>query len=542
MKKSLRIVSSLLWLFAGFFAVVFAAPVAFIVEVEPSSFDINESVDLTIRAIDADNQTVQDYVEDVRIEIQWAGFEDYTVPSDWLYTFVPQDLWIKTFSKWLQVNKQWTFTVRVEDLFDPEIYGESSIIVGQDVDSVEENVTITSPADWWIEVAAAITVLATVPLLPSSPYQILLNGDIVWDGTTTNAGGISNVITGAQEWENTLQIQIIDTDSIVLWRSSLQTFMYDPLTDEIFQWINITPWTELRQWDRPVFTVDTSDDVTSVTLSLSNGQTSPMDKIVAGSFSKTILLEDDWDIQVSLSVIANGNTTNYTNVMTLDVSENIGIWEVKYFADSVDKSALQLTWQPIGSVLRFKVEYGTSPNNLNQARDVASTGITIQNINPDLTYYFQITPVDTPWNAIGTPSDVITVDPSTLAQAVVCIVEGIELFTEKIWDNYYLKWDSVENASKYTVYKSDTPIDRISAMQKVWETTTTQFQYTFDRYAETETFAYYAIQAECDNWESLQVWSIEKVEVGPMDTILIVILTSLLIYLMYMFMYRWRFI
>jgi hypothetical protein len=125
---------------------------------------------------------------------------------------------------------------------------------------------------------------------------------------------------------------------------------------------------------------------------------------------------------------------------------------------------------------------------------------------------------------------------------VVCIVEGIELFTEKVWDNYYLKREPVENASNYTVYRSDTPTDRISAMEKVWETTTTQFQYMFDRYADTETFAYYAVQAECDNGESLQVWSIQEVEVGPMDTILIVILTSLLIYLMYMFMYRWRFI
>lgn len=105
---------------------------------------------------------------------------------------------------------------------------------------------------------------------------------------------------------------------------------------------------------------------------------------------------------------------------------------MKYFADSVDRSALQLVWEPIGSVLRFTVEYGTSPTNLNKTRDVASTGITIQNINPDLTYYFQITPVDTPGNTIGTPSDIITVDPSTLSQAVVCIVEGIELFTEKV--------------------------------------------------------------------------------------------------------------
>jgi hypothetical protein len=50
-----------------------------------------------------------------------------------------------------------------------------------------------------------------------------------------------------------------------------------------------------------------------------------MDRIVAGSFSKTVLLEDDGEIQVSLSIVVDGNTTNYEDVMTLDVSENIGI-------------------------------------------------------------------------------------------------------------------------------------------------------------------------------------------------------------------------
>ncbi len=59
------------------------APDAFIVDVTPSSFDINQTVDLTIKAVTANGDIVKDYQGDVFIEI--AGIvdtADYTVPSD----------------------------------------------------------------------------------------------------------------------------------------------------------------------------------------------------------------------------------------------------------------------------------------------------------------------------------------------------------------------------------------------------------------------------------------------------------------------------
>lgn len=83
MKKSLQIVSSMILFVGAFVAFAFANPVAFIVEVNPSSFEVNEAVDLTIRAIDGNNQTVQDYDGDVWIEVtDIMDFTDYVVPSD----------------------------------------------------------------------------------------------------------------------------------------------------------------------------------------------------------------------------------------------------------------------------------------------------------------------------------------------------------------------------------------------------------------------------------------------------------------------------
>jgi hypothetical protein len=77
-----------------------ANPDAFIVEVIPSSFDVNEAVDLTIKAVKADGEIVSDYLGDVFIEIEGiVDTADYTVPSDGLYTFQAGDQGIKLFSK-----------------------------------------------------------------------------------------------------------------------------------------------------------------------------------------------------------------------------------------------------------------------------------------------------------------------------------------------------------------------------------------------------------------------------------------------------------
>ena len=83
-----------------------ADPDAFIVEVTPSSFDINQAVDITIKAVKADGTVIKEYQGDVFIEVEGiVDTADYTVPSDGLYTFLPQDQGVKLFSKGLSIKK-----------------------------------------------------------------------------------------------------------------------------------------------------------------------------------------------------------------------------------------------------------------------------------------------------------------------------------------------------------------------------------------------------------------------------------------------------
>ena len=45
---------------------------------------------------------------------------EYKLPNGSLYTFKKEDSWSKEFQKWLEIDKDWTFYIQVEDLNDPE--------------------------------------------------------------------------------------------------------------------------------------------------------------------------------------------------------------------------------------------------------------------------------------------------------------------------------------------------------------------------------------------------------------------------------------
>ena len=55
-------------------------------------------------------------------EADWTALKpnEYTLPNGSIYSFVPTDLWSKEFQKWLEIKKEWTFYIQVEDLNDPD--------------------------------------------------------------------------------------------------------------------------------------------------------------------------------------------------------------------------------------------------------------------------------------------------------------------------------------------------------------------------------------------------------------------------------------
>ena len=178
-----------------------ANPDAFIVDVTPSSFDVNQTVDITIKAVTANGDVVKDYQGDVFIEIGGiVDTADYTVPSDGLYTFLPEDQGTKVFSKGLSIKKAGTFTIKVSDIINDTIMGQKTVIVGSTQSTgTTQNVSLMSPVPGGIEKNSVANILATAQGLPNAPYEIYINNSSVAQGTTDTNGNISAYVSGITE-------------------------------------------------------------------------------------------------------------------------------------------------------------------------------------------------------------------------------------------------------------------------------------------------------------------------------------------------------
>lgn len=81
-----------------------------------------EAVNLSLTII-KDWEKMDDYEGTVYLSIvgeDWVPLKssECTLPAGWLYTFKKEDLWFKNFQRWLEIKKEWTFYIEVEDLND----------------------------------------------------------------------------------------------------------------------------------------------------------------------------------------------------------------------------------------------------------------------------------------------------------------------------------------------------------------------------------------------------------------------------------------
>ena len=212
---------------------------------------------------------------------------------------------------------------------------------------------------------------------------------------------------------------------------------------------------------------------------------------------------------------------------TISVKEYVWVKNIKFSATGVDWTQVVVSWETVGNISRYQITYWTWKNDLNKSTVVSSSSILIENLEKDTTYYFQIIPQDENSHTSWDPSDVVEYRPSALA----CVVKWIKVVTEKIWDNYYLVRDPVENAISYEVYRSDWA-DMTDA-RLVWSLTGTRFQYLYNPDATKDEYAFYQVQAICPDWKSVVVDKAQKVKVWPVENILLIIIISIFVYSLY---------
>ena len=94
-----------------------------------------------------------------------------------------------------------------------------------------------------------------------------------------------------------------------------------------------------------------------------------------------------------------------------------------------------------------------------------------------------------------------------------------------------------KNVDKYLIYRSEFADG--SDKKFVGETEIPRFEYPFDKTSKEDVYAYYSVEAVCSNGEKLVLAESEKVKVGPLEDMLMILASTFLFYLMYkLYTYR----
>ena len=478
------------------------------------------------------------------------NINDYTLPHQWAYTFSDTDLWSTTFEKWLEIKKVWTFYIEVEDFNDPDertLWRKKIQVINRDAQLWNFHINILSPVPNITLTNQKVDIFASVPELKNSNAIIYLDDELLGTTLTDSEWMINYVIKEASVWRHSLKIEVLDMDWITaLWSSDKIYFTTSKNTAAGIV-VTIEPATWLIIWDVVKITAKTDEMIESVKIKLSDRQDNEsevLSKIGNWEFSKDIFLFNTWIIDISLETSASMGSVveTFDNIKQFTVLDIPTIINIVTWANATTQEATLARDVSYEGVSSYLITYRTWDLNATQyEKQTDNKSFTFKDVPYDTTLNVTITPYrkeDTKHGAAsetikfvitkGTPSTTILDTSDWLDDKPRCIVENISTRTTKIWENYYLIWDKVNNVSKYIVYSSTMPDG--SDKMKVYETSDTSYQYPFDHSIEEEKFAYFWIVWICDNWEEVELTWATKVQVWPAENFFLLVCMTFLIY------------
>jgi len=519
-------------------SLLFAADVDhFVVEVKPNPIEVNKAEDLIVKAVDANWNVVTDYEWDAVISVLDSNGNDVSddstiveVPNDWIVSFTADDWWEKIFSKWLVFKKSWSYVVKISDVTDDSIEWEVTVQVNPENNTkVKGNINIQSPINWSVEKKLPIEVIATTNL-PNTVYQIFVDWQKVKEWLTDENWWINDTIDSLTNWDHTLQIKLTDWEWKVLWQSQQISFKYEASQNvDLFKSIEIKPSNNVNQWDKVTFFVNTDKSVQSAEILLKGLWSYPMDKQEDWKFVLQMTMDTPWTYEISVKLNNWKEEKEYDKVAYLTVKENVVIKNIKINIDKKNK-VVNVSWDFTGKPAYFKVKWGENKEDLDKEKIVSENKISLswlELINKK--YYLQIIPLDSSYNPVGHPSNVIEIK-SWVHNAPTCVVKNIRIKLKIINWKHYLVWDKVNGVEKYIISVADDPK---WPFNKLWETTDTKREYPFDKNAKKTIYKFYKVEGVCSDWQTVQIWNIKKVKVWPSNVILILVLMSLIIYSIY---------
>lgn len=201
----------------------------------------NQNINFTVRAVDQNNLTVENYTGSVHFSAEGANSNYVTLPED--YTFKADDLGVHEFSLGLKFTADGTYTIVATDINNTLVTGEKSVTVGAGVSTgsvtldelpppVGSPVLISPVNGTYSQRTQSIT--GTAP--PGSVIKIFDNSSEIGSVQTNLDGNFSFITAPLIDGRHSIYVSSFDNADNMLASSGAVDIVIDntaPLVDEV---------------------------------------------------------------------------------------------------------------------------------------------------------------------------------------------------------------------------------------------------------------------------------------------------------------------
>lgn len=497
--------------------------------IAPATAVVGEAFDVTVRALDSNNQVATDYRGSIIFSTDWLS-DTLPMPGRPI-VFTEEDQWEKKFSKWVIFKKSWKNKLYVVDV-NSDISGEVSITTEEWRNSGNENsetVTIISPTKDAKIVDSKVTVSGTAR--KNSKILLSLNGSDVGTVVTDDSGTFSKEITEINQENNLLKASLLDADNKVIWTSEEIKFSKTTENSSIYG-VTISPATEVEVSKEITITVEAVKWLSEVNIELDGSllktkETSDGKYVVTTTSPQKV---GEYPLNVTSKTVTNQTSTK-EKIITLTVKEaEKKVEEVK------NPSFKNVKTETKDSRVIFTFEVENPPKDLSTFKiTYGSTGAVVtQNIDKIFKewkfswYIDNLVPGDYTFKIQGQKADASLVENLVsepllatigVKQCTISNVGKINIKTDS--SKSVLTWDKVDKAIAYNVYKITD--GKYSLVQKVNEP-----KYTIYLSKWAVEYGDFAVKALCDeSTESGDYSNVSKVQTGPGVMAIFVIISAI---------------
>ena len=209
-----------------FFLLNLNSPVASALEVDhfsvtlsPSTAHWWEALDLSIEALDKNDNVVTDYLGSILVFSETDNEAHFpTVLQDSSYQFEIADEWSVTFENAVVFENHGPQSLSVYDLDDDTIWGEWNVEILKKEIISDAPISIIAPENKVILSESDITISGSTQ--KNHAVEVIVNGTDVYDATSNSDGLFEVAVSGLSDGKHILIAKILNADKDVIWEST----------------------------------------------------------------------------------------------------------------------------------------------------------------------------------------------------------------------------------------------------------------------------------------------------------------------------------